>query len=117
MEATFERKQENRHRSVSCVLTSRMESVQLSSGNEVQRLHCKTIQRFLKSLGITGSKLRKAFKDLAEEAEQGSFWLRRKDKAWGKQGSYSWLQGAAGRHPYCFSTTLRCSRIKGAEHQ
>lgn len=46
-------------------------------------------QWLLRSLGITGSKLRKALKDLAEEAEQGSFWLwpRRKDKAWGKEGS------------------------------
>lgn len=46
-------------------------------------------QRLLRSLGITGSKLRTALKELAEEAEQGSFWLwlRRKDKAWGKGGS------------------------------
>ena len=44
-------------------------------------------QRLLKSLGIKGSKLKKALKVLAEEAEQGSFWLwlRRNDKAWGKQ--------------------------------
>ncbi|CAM4697765.1 unnamed protein product [Leuciscus chuanchicus] len=32
-------------------------------------------QRFLKSMGVTGPKLRKALKDLAEEAEQESFWL------------------------------------------
>jgi len=46
-------------------------------------------QRFLKSMGVTGPKLRNAMKVLAEEAEQGSFWLwlRRKDQAWGKQGS------------------------------
>ena len=46
-------------------------------------------QRLLKSLGIKGSKLKKALKVLAEEAEQGSFWLwlRRNDKAWGKQGA------------------------------
>lgn len=47
--------------------------------------------RLMTSLGITGSKLRKALKDLAEEAEQGSFWLwlrlQRKDRAWGKQGT------------------------------
>ena len=45
-------------------------------------------QRLLVSLGVSGSKLRKALKDLAEEAEQGSFWLwlRRRDRAWGKQG-------------------------------
>lgn len=74
-------------------------------------------QRFLKSLGITGSKLRKTLKDLAEEGEQGTIWLwlRRKDKVWGKQVSKGWLQGAAGRRP-C-STTLRCSRIKGEKHQ
>ena len=44
-------------------------------------------RRLLKSLGIKGSKLKKALKVLAEEAEQGSFWLwlRRNDKAWGKQ--------------------------------
>lgn len=64
-------------------------------------------QPFLKSLGITGSKLKEALRDLAEEAEQGRFWLclRRKDKAWGRQGSWSWLQGAVGRHPCCCSTT------------
>ncbi|RXN24825.1 hypothetical protein ROHU_021965 [Labeo rohita] len=46
-------------------------------------------QRFLKTLGVRGHKLQKALKDLAEEAEQGSFWLwlRRKDKAWGRDGS------------------------------
>nr|XP_061825268.1 uncharacterized protein LOC133612115 [Nerophis lumbriciformis] len=46
-------------------------------------------QRLLKSLGIKGSNLKKALKALGEEAEQGSFWLwlRRNDKAWGKQGA------------------------------
>ncbi|XP_035527992.1 uncharacterized protein LOC118335673 [Morone saxatilis] len=52
-------------------------------------------QRFLKNMGVTGPKLRKALKDLAEEAEQGSFWLwlRRKDQVWGKQGNINegWL--------------------------
>lgn len=48
-----------------------------------------SIQRFLKTLGIRGNKLERVLKELAEEAEQGSFWLwlRRKDKAWGRQGS------------------------------
>ncbi|KAK7924991.1 hypothetical protein WMY93_007301 [Mugilogobius chulae] len=43
-------------------------------------------QRFLKTIGVNGPHLRKALKDMAEEAEQGSFWiwLRRKDKAWGE---------------------------------
>ncbi|GLD65611.1 uncharacterized protein AKAME5_001706500 [Lates japonicus] len=55
----------------------------------------KSTQQFLKSLGITSSKLRMAHKDLAEEAEQGSFrlWLQRKAKAWGKQGCWGQLQG------------------------
>ncbi|KAK7912697.1 hypothetical protein WMY93_012908 [Mugilogobius chulae] len=46
-------------------------------------------QRFLKTIGVNGPHLRKALKDMAEEAEQGSFWiwLRRKDKAWGRDGS------------------------------
>ncbi|KAL7378001.1 hypothetical protein ABVT39_007243 [Epinephelus coioides] len=46
-------------------------------------------QRLFKSLGIRGAKLKRAIRDIAEEAEQGSFWLwlRRKDKSWGKQGS------------------------------
>lgn len=79
------------------------------------------------SLGIVGSKMRKAVKDLAEEVEQGSFWhwLWRKDRAWGKQGildfpkrawyavrqllglgiwtplpSTSQLKGVAGRRPW-----------------
>lgn len=52
-------------------------------------------QHFLKSMGVTGPKLRKALKDLTEEAEQGSFWLRlrRKDQAWGKE---SVLASASG---------------------
>ena len=48
-----------------------------------------SIQRLLKTLGIRGAKLERVRKELAEEAEQGSFWLwlRRKDRAWGKGGS------------------------------
>lgn len=40
----------------------------------------------LRDTGVTGGKLKKATKELAEEAEKGSFWLwlRRKDKCWGK---------------------------------
>lgn len=42
--------------------------------------------RLLRDAGVTGRNLRKATKDLAEEAEKGSFWLwlRRKDRSWGK---------------------------------
>lgn len=42
--------------------------------------------RLLRDAGVTGGKLRKATKELAEEAEKGSFWLwlRRKDRNWGK---------------------------------
>ncbi|RXN29065.1 hypothetical protein ROHU_018794 [Labeo rohita] len=42
--------------------------------------------RLLREAGVTGGKLRRATKDLAEEAEKGSFWLwlRRKDRCWGK---------------------------------
>ena len=42
--------------------------------------------RLLKDTGVTGGTLKKATKELAEEAEKGSFWLwlRRKDKCWGK---------------------------------
>ena len=41
--------------------------------------------RLLKETGVTGGTLKKATKELAEEAEKGSFWLwlRRKDKCWG----------------------------------
>ena len=40
----------------------------------------------LRDTGVTGGKLRKATKELAEEAKKGSFWfwLRRKDRSWGK---------------------------------
>ena len=36
--------------------------------------------------GVTGGNLKKTTKELAEEAEKGSFWLwlRRKDMSWGK---------------------------------
>lgn len=46
-------------------------------------------QRLLKSLGVKGFKLKKALKVLAEEAEQGSFWLWLKinDKACGRQAA------------------------------
>lgn len=46
-------------------------------------------QRFLKTMGINGAKLRKTMRELAEEAEKRSFWLwlRRKDKAWVRRGS------------------------------
>ena len=46
-------------------------------------------QRLLKTLGVTGPNRKRALHDLAEEAEEGSFWLwlRRKDRAWGKEGS------------------------------
>lgn len=42
--------------------------------------------RLLRDAGVTGGNLRKATKELAEEAEKGSMWLwlRRKDKCWGK---------------------------------
>ena len=42
--------------------------------------------RLLKDAGVVGSKLKKAIKDLSEEAEKGSFWLwlRRRDRSWGK---------------------------------
>ncbi|KAK0150710.1 hypothetical protein N1851_004671 [Merluccius polli] len=42
--------------------------------------------RLLRDAGVTGRNLKKAIKELAEEAEKGSFWLwlRRKDKHWGK---------------------------------
>lgn len=61
------------------------------------RHEAASTQHFLKSMGVTGPKLRKALKDLTEEAEQRSFrlWLRRKDQAWGKESvlaSAAWGQ-------------------------
>ena len=46
-------------------------------------------QRFLRDLGFTAGKSKGIMKDLAEEAEKGSFWLwlRRKDKTWGNQAA------------------------------
>lgn len=40
----------------------------------------------LKDTGVTGGNLKRAIKELSEEAEKGSFWLwlRRKDKSWGR---------------------------------
>ncbi|CAJ1066497.1 hypothetical protein ROHU_021965 [Xyrichtys novacula] len=40
--------------------------------------------RLLKTLGVTGHKRKQA---MAKEAEQGSFWLWRKNKVWGKDRS------------------------------
>ncbi len=47
--------------------------------------------RFLKDIGFTAAKVKKVVRDLAEEAEKGSFWLwlRRKDRSWGKQDATS----------------------------
>lgn len=41
--------------------------------------------RLLRDMGATGIRHRKAMKELAEEAERGSYWLwlRRKAKNWG----------------------------------
>lgn len=46
-------------------------------------------KRFLKTMGIKGPKLRKVMRELAEEADKGSFWLWLwgEDKAWGRQES------------------------------
>lgn len=43
-------------------------------------------QHLLRSVGVAGPGLKKASKDLAEEAQRRSYWLwlRRKDKAFGK---------------------------------
>lgn len=46
-------------------------------------------QRLFKTLGIRGAKLKRAIREIAEEAQQGSFWPRlpRNDRIWGRQGS------------------------------
>lgn len=58
-------------------------------------------QYLFKTLDIRGARLKRASRDIAEEAEQGSFWLwlRRKDRVWVKHISQGQLQGALGRHP------------------
>ncbi|KAF7648493.1 hypothetical protein LDENG_00156240 [Lucifuga dentata] len=89
MEAAFERKKEKYSElSAEC-----MEAEWKASTIPVE-IGCydfirKSTQQFLKVLGITWSRQRKALRELAEEAEQGSFWLwlRRNDAVWGKQGS------------------------------
>lgn len=65
-----------------CEFSSWVEDIHLSSGSCLLRLHW-SIQWFLKSLQISGFKLKKATKDLAEEVEHASIWLwvQRKDKA------------------------------------
>ncbi len=52
--------------------------------------------RLLREVGVTGGILKKAIKELAEEAEKGSFWL-------------------TGKCPCHCSATRRRSRIKGAK--
>lgn len=44
----------------------------------------KSTSCFLRDIGICSGEVRKAVRDLAEEAEKGSFWLwlRRYDKSW-----------------------------------
>ena len=45
----------------------------------------KTVVQLLRSAGMMGTSLRKAVKELGEEAEKASYWLwlRRKEKGWG----------------------------------
>ncbi|XP_041959423.1 GTPase IMAP family member 9-like [Alosa sapidissima] len=50
-----------------------MVSCKLTGGG--QAVGGASTECFLKNMGVTGPKLREALKDLAEEAEQGSFWL------------------------------------------
>lgn len=40
---------------------------------------------FLRDIGFSSGEVRKAVRDLAEEAEKGGFWLRRYDKSWGAE--------------------------------
>ena len=105
------------HRAVICMLTSRVFIYPVEVG--FRGYMGISTHRFVNSLKIAGSKLRKALRDLAEEAEQGNFWpwLLKMDKVWGDQGSWGWLQGSVGRCPYCCSTTSGCSTIKGVKHQ
>lgn len=67
------------------------------------RHEAASTQHFLKSMGVTGPQLRKALKDLTEEAEQRSFWLwlRRKNQAWGKKCPSVSYMGATARKCLC----------------
>ncbi len=89
MEAAFERKKE-KYSELSAACT---EAGWKASTYPVE-VGCrgfigKSAQQLLKVLGIRGSRQRKALREMAGEAEQGSFWLwlRRNDAVWGKQGS------------------------------
>lgn len=75
MEAVFKRKKEM-HTELSSVCSQAGWTVFTNPVEVDYRAYTETsMQQFLKSLGITATKLRKALKDLAEEAEIGSFWL------------------------------------------
>ncbi|XP_060789308.1 uncharacterized protein LOC132894068 [Neoarius graeffei] len=60
-----------------------------------------SIQHLLRKIGVTGTKLKRASRELAEEAERASFWLwlRRKDMSWGKEGSWGGCRGRQGDVP------------------
>lgn len=72
-QTAFQRKEDNR-----CALAAECRDAGLSAVHSVH----------LRSVAVVGSKLWKASKDLAEEAERASFWLwlRRKHMGWAKQG-------------------------------
>lgn len=59
-----------------------LEDLHLSSGGWMPRLLGPINHTLLKDAGVTGGTLRKATKELAEDAEKGSvrLWLRKKDK-------------------------------------
>ncbi|KAK7910434.1 hypothetical protein WMY93_015118 [Mugilogobius chulae] len=71
-------------------------------------------QRFLKTIGVNGPHLRKALKDMAEEAEQGSFLdlVTQERQSVGERWILGQLQGVVGRRPCHCSTTQGCSGIK-----
>ncbi len=87
MDVAFERKKERYSDLAAACRQAGWKATVLPAEVGCRGFASTSTQRLMASLGITESKLRKALKDLAEEAEQGSFWLlfRRKDRAWAKQ--------------------------------
>lgn len=114
MEAAFGRKQEKYTE-----LTAECREAGWSAVNYCVEVVCRgfvgtSTQRFLRSVGVTDTKLKKELKELAKEAEQGSFWLWLRRKARILEAAAG---GAVGRRPYRGSSTiLRCSGINGATH-
>ncbi len=67
----------------------------------------------LKDLGLRGATLSRSTKELSEEAEKVSHWLKRRDKIWGVTSNWVLLQRVSGRRPCSLPCHQEMFWVKG----